>query len=474
MGAFDFELYSSEERHSGWQAAIAALFAAAVAAWFVSSPPVTRSLSIVSLVVSSAQQAVIVLLVSGATAWLLSRKHSRAVRRRALITSLSSLWLVPLVLLIREHSAWALLPTTIFVASATYSLCLLSPRQRENPSSNQPFGLLASSNWSWRQPAAIGAALAAQVGTLLSLGGYIVSGALLVAASIVVWASSYARAAPPIDASWHSDHRTTLIVATAILCTFAALLPYLRVSFALGGGFGLSSRDSSRRRVPLRRVRQEGTEPPSGDSAAGPSDGHSGIILWAPEQTRTMLVAPPPITATNRFSTARGTDPLVIPFDGVYWFFKSPDSHPPRTSQQAHGTPEQFDIRSTDWRPLLMEAHENLGTLIDLDCCSRIEIAIHNRDRYPETVSLELVLIDSTLPEKPSQSLGRALVRSTRPWRIYDKPSPAHETLDFAIPTRHTLRRFDEVMIRFCLDHARSDSGAKIAIDRFVLIPRGL
>jgi hypothetical protein len=164
----------------------------------------------------------------------------------------------------------------------------------------------------------------------------------------------------------------------------------------------------------------------------------------------------------------------VIPFNGVYWFFKAPDVQPPKGSRQAHASPETVDIRSTDRRPLSIEAHDYLGNLIDLNCCSRIQIAIRNADRYPETVSLELVLVNTSLPSRPSESLGRMIVKSTRPWNIYEKPAPASETLNFAIPHRPTLRRFDEVTIVFRLDRARADAGAKIAIDHFVLVPRGL
>lgn len=122
-----------------------------------------------------------------------------------------------------------------------------------------------------------------------------------------------------------------------------------------------------------------------------------------------------------------------------------------------------------------MEAHQNLGSMIDLACCSRIQVAIRNADRYPETVSLELVLINSIATGKPSQSLGRIMVRSTRPWKLYDEPAPsASETLNFLIPGRSPLRRFDEVSIVFRIASVRADAGPKIAIDHFVLVPRGL
>jgi hypothetical protein len=132
-----------------------------------------------------------------------------------------------------------------------------------------------------------------------------------------------------------------------------------------------------------------------------------------------------------------------------------------------------FNTRSTDRRPLSMEAHQNLGTLIDLDCCSTIQVAIRNADRYPETISLELVLTNTSLPGKPSQSLGSIMVKSTRPWQLYGDRPPVAETLIFKVPANSAIRRFDDVTIVFRLDTARAELGAKIAIERFVLVPRG-
>ena len=108
----------------------------------------------------------------------------------------------------------------------------------------------------------------------------------------------------------------------------------------------------------------------------------------AEKQLHTQLIAPTPIDLTNPPVLGPSSNPLLIPFDGVYWFFKSPDVRPPGTSRQAHASPETVDIRSTDGRPLSIEAHDYLGSLINVDCCSRIQIAVRNADRYPDTVSL--------------------------------------------------------------------------------------
>lgn len=99
---------------------------------------------------------------------------------------------------------------------------------------------------------------------------------------------------------------------------------------------------------------------------------------------------------------------------------------------------------------------------------------IQNTDRYPGTVSLELILRNTTLPGAPFQSLGTAVVASTRPWTLVGERPAVCEVLSFNIPPDLKLRQFDEVSVVFQLSPNRSDVGAKIGIERFTLVPRGL
>jgi hypothetical protein len=117
-----------------------------------------------------------------------------------------------------------------------------------------------------------------------------------------------------------------------------------------------------------------------------------------------------------------------------------------------------------------MEAHQNLGKLIDLACCREIRIEIQNADRYPGTVSMELVLENSREGQKGQVSLGSAPVTSTPSGPTGE---PMKETLTFPIPSRTPIRQFDELTIRFPRMKNRIARSAKIAIQRFVLIPRG-
>ncbi len=200
---------------------------------------------------------------------------------------------------------------------------------------------------------------------------------------------------------------------------------------------------------------------------------YSGVILWPDVQPHTLLVPPLP-RSEQSLSNRNHTDPLSIPFNGVYWYFQPPDIRPPPDSFVARGSPAAIGFRSADKEPLLMEAHQNFSRFIDSSCCSRIQMIIRNGDRYPGTVSLELVLLNSVLPGRPFQSLGKVDVTSMPRWKQQEGRAPAEETLSFDFPAAPAIQQFDEVTIRYHLHALRRDRGAKIAIISFVLVPRGL
>jgi hypothetical protein len=196
---------------------------------------------------------------------------------------------------------------------------------------------------------------------------------------------------------------------------------------------------------------------------------HSGVILLTETQPVTTLVPPLPSMTANLFDP-KHPNPVSIPFYGAYWFFKFPDHQPPPSSYVTHGTPVNMVFRAPDQRMLFMEAHQNLGKLLNLQCCSAIRIEIRNADPFRDTVDLELVLIDTREGEQGSLSLGRAPVES-----VPESPNgaPVKETLTFPIPAHPSITRFDELAIRFPRRYPRADRSAKIAIERFVLVPKG-
>ena len=263
--------------------------------------------------------------------------------------------------------------------------------------------------------------------------------------------------------------RTSLGLAL-VLATAITLGPYLRgVHFFRGAPGASTTANAGSDRS--RQARPTAEQP--GDSATGARDAYSGIVLWPKKQQVTKLIAPQPMSWEQQ-SPVKESNPLVIPFDGVYWFYRSPDLQPPPTSREAQGSPDKYEIHSTDWRPLHMEAHQNLGELIPLSCCSRIEVEIRNEDRFPDSVTVELVLVDNSAPGKPSESLGQQTVSSTPHHVLYQDRPPSTETLKFHLPGSGPLKRFDELAIVFRLEGYRAREGAKIGIDHLTLVPRGM
>lgn len=476
-----------------WLPSVGGLLAAGAVALLACHLPLLHTVSWGELITSAIACVLEVLLASAAAVWAICaispRSIARSTRRFILWTSLPVLWVAPLALLIRENSPWAIVIAAVLVASVIKSVRLTPdpkmtdvlanfPGVQEPPvhdPNRNPFSLLDTAPSFRRQLFDGSAVLCAEAGVGVAFARYPFAAAVLVSAASAAWSWSYTKEASPDNREPSARvSRALWIVALVIVVTAIALLPYLPHAFGIGG-FGGPSRHRARQGFPQGEPGGQQSREREFEASAGPTtEGDPGIVLLPEKLTRTKLIAPAPIIANSQLTGHRSANPLVIPFDGVYWFFKAPDVHPPRTSRQAHGSPELLDIHSSDRRPLSMEAHDNLGTLINLDCCSKVQISIRNADPYSDTVSLELILIDSSLPGQPSQSLGRVVVKSHRTWNLYGEQPLTREELNFVIPTNPAIRRFDEVKIVFRLDAFRADDGPKIAIDHLVLFPRGL
>ena len=268
------------------------------------------------------------------------------------------------------------------------------------------------------------------------------------AAALVAWKMTRAADLPP------GDVRLFGHTMLAFLLTLIGLMAYVR---GHGGGFPFGFASEPGDSLP----------PAIGEDAPGGEGDYEddvlrGVILWPELKRHTVLVPPMPALPSGLFHS-RVERPLSIPFFGVYWFYRRPDSRPPKNSLIARGSPAHMSFRSTDRRPLIMEAHQNLLKTIDVSCCSRIDVGIDNQDRYAGTVTLELILVDTRRPGHPSESLGEIKVTA-----------PAHSVLHFGLPATGQLRQFDELAVRFHLYGLRVANSARIEIERFVLVPRAL
>jgi hypothetical protein len=149
--------------------------------------------------------------------------------------------------------------------------------------------------------------------------------------------------------------------------------------------------------------------------------------------------------------------------------FKPPYLRPPKHSFFRRGSPLALSFKTTDHRILHMEARQKLDEPVDPNCCSAIRVEVSNADRYPGTVSLELILLDGPHP----YTLGKAPLMS-RPDLNSRPVTPAREIVEFDIPRDLPARTFDQWKVIFHRRQLRIDRSARVSIERFVLVPRTL
>ena len=202
-------------------------------------------------------------------------------------------------------------------------------------------------------------------------------------------------------------------------------------------------------------------------------DSEPGVILRPKVTDHVTIVPPSPMRRVfDAKPSWRTTDPVSIPFYGAYWIFKTSDKTLPSGAIDVRGDPDSIVFKTTDFSPISMEARQNFGSPIQLSCCGAIELVISNADRRPGTVRVELILTNTILPGQPHQSLGILPVNSTLHWFPGDERPPVTEVLSFRLPAQPAIQSFDEATIRFEMGSPRERWSAKIAVQKFRLIPR--
>ena len=211
-----------------------------------------------------------------------------------------------------------------------------------------------------------------------------------------------------------------------------------------------------------------GTTPPA--LAASSTDGtYPGVILQPEPLKVPMLVAP--VLETGGGLSRDTRRELTIAFEGEYWMYRFLYRRPPPNSYLQKGTPAALSFHTPDHWPLMMEAHQKLDQAIDLRCCGKVQVRLWNADTYPGTVSLELLALSNDNTGPRSQSLGTAPVRST-PDLTKEHVTAVMETLEFAVPPNVPPATCNELEVVFRRDSTRMDKSARIAIDRFILVPK--
>ena len=386
--------------------------------------------------------------------------------------SAAAVWFAPSVILLTQLSPAAVIPALVLVINATHML-YTQWRVHQPPGIELPHasGLFARVQLPERRfLKEVGPGLA--VSFTLQMGAcavllrrHALAGIAFTAGTAMLTVLALATRAVPQQPP-RTMPRSFLALALTVLLAIGLTIGGMIPNFMRGAGGGESSGSSTDTRPGMPGAGPDNLPPAS---AAGFADGgFPGVILWPEIKPIPTLIAPMPQAADGSFAPAL-VRPLSIPFSGEYWMYRWPYARPPRTSFFQRGTPSQLSFSSTDRRPIQMEAHHKLDQPVALSCCSAIRLEISNADRYRGTISLELVLIDNE--SDSSVSLGRVSVASM-PDLGRDPIIPVPETLDFRIPEAASSRKFDEFKIVFERVRWRTDKSAKVAIERFLLVPR--
>lgn len=197
--------------------------------------------------------------------------------------------------------------------------------------------------------------------------------------------------------------------------------------------------------------------------------GYESIILWPVPQEKKIVAPLPP---QSSLLAKREKRPLIIHFDGAYWYFQPPEERPGPEAHQAQATPLDVNIHANDSFPLVMEAHQSLSSSIRSAQCREIDVTIVNREHQLSAMLLAVVLADSAAPGRPTLYLGQQPVVTSEPTQFPSGLIAAHETLRFFLPSSAKIQRFDEITVLFLPELGSLQAGPKIAIEDFQIVPR--
>jgi hypothetical protein len=395
--------------------------------------------------------------------WRNAKFRSQVTQQELMLTWAAAwVWAPAIVLFLRRDFLLAPLLTALAAALPACSMHWLRIKAERvcSPPSAQPAiqpifaATLQPILWDWRGSAIAICIYAACVA--FKYGDTMLS-CFIAAAGAFLFAGQRAAAWDGRAEALSSPHRarSRLIWSAllAILFTAWALMPG-----ALGGtGFAVES-------VAAKSANAQ-KKPPIMEPS-GPGD-YQSVILWPLKPDKPEIVAP---VLTSNASDL--TKPQTIRFSGVYWYFQAPANEPGPDAHQTHGNPLDVSIHTVNFMPLLMQAHQKLAAPIRLSTVREMDVTVLNRDNDRGLLTIGAVLTDSASSTKPALNLGTQPLVSSQPDRFEIKPVSLPETLRFAVPPQSRLKRFDTITILILPDESRMETGSRVAIDHFELVPR--
>jgi len=446
-----------------------------IAALFLCRLPDTHSVHLVSLLVSALRFVVIGALAGIAGSWLYWQSPASPLRQGSPVPFSLFAWTcaagwvwVPAMMLFAEQvsgvAAFVAMIGAFLLAmgmrGATYSV--FAPA---HPNAQRREGADLFAELLYRPPFephgyVIALGLFAAGAAIETRSNYTAAALLAMSASIFAWKNTTPRPAPNERRIQlrRAAGRVAWATSGAILLTMLALLD------------GVAHRNEAEQANANSAVHaatyvQPGAKTPLSASGAG---GFESVVLWPYPEKKEII---PPLIRDE--SLAPGTKrPLIIRFNGPYWFLQPPSKRPGPEAHVAKGTPVNVDIESKNAVALVMNAHQTLAQAIRTSRCREIEIDVENRDNTEGIVSLGVLLTDEESSPKRTLYLGEQPIVSTEPGQFFVKTKPAYETLRFAVPADATLRKFNEITVLFLPDIEHTYVAPRIAIQQFELFPR--
>lgn len=371
--------------------------------------------------------------------------------------------LPPLLLLSQRESLWTLVFTAFFAAGLALCLYRMQRGDRGNlfeaPPETAvagPFAELPGAEPGHLQSFLISACV--QGAAVYFVRHYVFVAVVLMAVGSFLLAGRIIRS--PIARIGKGKGRPAARLAAAATLALLIVAPLLLAGpGGLSTGQAGSSRDSDDGRKAAANKQQN----------ASAADGYQGIILWPIVPENKEVVLPAAQKDPLRAGTAK---PFIIPFDGSYWYFQAPRHGPGLHAHMAHGDPVAMSIRSADWIPLAMQAHQSLSQPIELSCCGQMRVTIENGDNREGRVDVGVLLTDSASAGKPSVFLGIRPIESTEPDHFYFKTAAIDEVLTFSIPVHAGIVKFDQITVLLFPGEERATFGARVGIRQFELLPR--
>ena len=393
----------------------------------------------------------------GTARFFLRPEGPRAFLVDALEAGAAWLLLPPLWLLAARESPW----TLAFAAgvAGVLAVCLrgmmpAEPIEVEPTRAGPLFAELPAPDSGRGQAFAVAVCL--ECATVLALRRQVLPASLLAALGSFVFV--WKRLTALMRARRQTMTQPALRSAVAAVLALLVVVPLLLVGLAR---LGPVSAEGDAVAQAAARQRNAGDR----DSAR---DAYRGIILLTVPKKDLELTTP---LARNPLQSGR-RKPLLIPFDGAYWYFQAPHQDPGLRPHVARGDPVKVSIHSKGWIPLAMQAHQTLARPVDLRGCEAMQVTLRNGDNRPGQIEMGVLLTDSTSPGKPSLFLGTHPILSTQPSHFAFKAEPVEEDLTFAIPNHAALRQFDQITVFFFPATERMTLGARVGINQFAMEPR--